>query len=114
MASNFGRICLARSPESFTTIVNDVLYSKAETIKQSQHDVTFEPRAIQALQTSANIVTLNCGLYIDEKQISLWGRTGLVDRDAIVMIKCPLATYGKNVSQSMLVSILEERAEKKG
>lgn len=103
ISSDFGRICLARSPESFTTIVNDVLNNNSETVKQTQHDITFESKAIRAFEVSEDIVIQKCGLFIDEKHISLCAAPGgLVEHDAIIMIKCPLETYGKDVSQSVL------------
>lgn len=48
--SNFGRVCCARSPESFPNIVKSILYTRLAGLKEIEHRNTNEHKAIRALE----------------------------------------------------------------
>lgn len=117
-ASVFGRVCCARSPASYTNIVNDILYSKLDHLGQIQHGIAYEDHAIKALEALENIVVKPCGFSIDSKY-SFMGATpdGLVGDNAIAEVKCPSSIFGQNIDEALLAGKLivwsRERKQKR-
>lgn len=102
-ASNFGRVCCARSPQSFTGIVNSILYTDISNLKQVAHGSFYEKNAIKKLEELEGITVEKCGLFIDS-EFSFLGATpdGIVGSDAIVEVKCPYSIFEKNIDESIL------------
>lgn len=119
-ASNFGRVCCSRSPESYTGIVNSILYTNISNLKQVAHGSFYEKNAIKKLEQQENITIHESGLFIDE-EFSFLGSTpdGLVGEDAIVEVKCPYSIFEKNIEEAILTGKLtmwskERKSAKKG
>lgn len=119
-ASNFGRVCCARSPESYTGIVNSILYTNISNLKQVAHGSFYEKNAIKKLEEQEGITVKKCGLFIDE-DLSFLGASpdGLVGEDAIVEVKCPYSIFEKNIEEAIMNNKLtmwskERKSAKKG
>ncbi len=102
-ASNFGCVCSARSPPSFSNIVRSILYSKLSDSKEIEHGNANKHKAIRALKLLEGVSVQKCGLFIDEKYCYL-GATpdGLIGENAIVEVKCPYSIIGQNIEDAIL------------
>lgn len=109
-ASNFGRICNARSPpESYAGIINSMLYTDISHLKQIAHGSFYERNALKKLEEAEGIKIKECGLFIDA-EFPFLGATpdGLVGEDAIVEVKCPQSIYERDIDESILNGKLAE------
>lgn len=102
-ASNFGCVCSARSPASFSNIVKSILYTQLSGLKEIEHGNTNEHKAIQALELLEGVSVGKCGLFIDEENCCL-GATpdGLIGKNAIVEVKCPHSIFRQNIEDGIL------------
>lgn len=102
-ASNFGRVCCARSPESYTGIIKSILYTDISNLKQIAHGSFYEKNAIRKLEELEGITVVNSGLFIDAEFCFLGASPdGLVGDDAIVEVKCPYSIFEKDIEQAIL------------
>lgn len=101
-ASNFGIVCCSRSPQSYTGIVNSILYTDIPNLKQIAHGSFYEKHAIKKLEDLESIDVLKCGLFIDS-EISFLGASpdGIVGDNAIVEVKCPLSIYESSIDEAI-------------
>lgn len=101
-ASNFGLVCCARSPESYSNIVKSILYTKLAGLKEIEHGNTNEHKAIRALEELERVSIDKCGLFIDVKNYCLGASPdGLIGQNGIVEVKCPYSIYGQNIDDAI-------------
>lgn len=104
-SSNFGRVCNAKSPQSYAGIVKSILYEDVPlTKKQVIHSDTYDSHALSKLEDKYNIKIEKCGLFVDKDHCMLGASPAglVVNEDAIVEVKCPISTHNINIESSIL------------
>lgn len=102
-ASNFGRICSCRSPQSYEGIVKSMLYTDISHLKQIDHGKFYEDNAIKKLEELYGIKVEKCGLFIDSETCYLGASPdGIVGDNAIVEIKCPHSIFENDINEAIL------------
>lgn len=102
-ASNFGRICSCRSPQSYEGIVKSMLYTDISNLKQIDHGNFYEEKAIRKLEEVYGISVEKCGLFIDSETSFLGASPdGIVGDNAIVEIKCPYSILENDIDKAIL------------
>lgn len=101
-ASNFGRVCCAKSPESFKGIVESILYKDISNLKQIAHGTFYEKNAIEKLEELERIKVTKCGLFIDGEINFLGATPDGIAGDSIVEVKCPFSIFEKNIDEAIL------------
>lgn len=104
-SSNFGKVCNARSPESFASIVKAILYEdNALSKKQVAHSDTYDSHAIAKLEELENIKVEKCGIFIDNEHSMLAASPAgvVLNEDVIVEVKCPISTHNLNIENSIV------------
>ncbi len=108
--SYFGRILNAKSRNSYTKIVQEILYKneKFTNTAEIRHQRMFEMEALQIfcdLNGSESI--RSCGIFIDA-ELAYMGTSPfrLYQDDGIIFVKCPKAAYKMNMKEALAKKLI--------
>lgn len=102
----FSRIVKSRSPSSYTTLLDDILYKKMVLKSNSAeiaHQHIYEEKALQCfILVHGSDYLSECGVVIDEEHCFLGASPFRLFGDtAIVCVKCPLKAFKKTIDESI-------------
>ncbi|XP_056017128.1 uncharacterized protein LOC125680616 isoform X2 [Ostrea edulis] len=96
-ASRFSEICKSTCRRNTTKRCNSLLNSNLQS-QAILHGKNYEKKALRQFETGYNVVTSECGLFVCMEHPFLGASPdAIVDKDAVVEIKCPFTGRNENV-----------------
>lgn len=103
--SYFGRILNVNSRNSYTKIVEEIIYKNAKftNTAETRHQRMFELEGLRIFyDLYGNESVTECGIFIDA-ELEFLGTSPfrLYGHDSVISVKCPKVAYGKSVKEAM-------------
>lgn len=106
----FSRIVKARSPKSYTGILEDIIYKKVSfgNTGEIRHQKIYEGKALHCFTlVHGDQYLQECGLIIDETHCFLGASPLRLHGDnGIVVVKCPLAAFKKSIHEAVASKLI--------